>query len=106
MLIPGLEKHLEGMKAGESKEVVVEAEEGYGQPIAELVRSVPRDQFQPDMEIEAGQTYASQTNQGVIRFTVKSVDDDQVTIDLNHPLAGQRLHFEVSVSEVRDATEK
>ncbi|MBW2701438.1 MAG: peptidylprolyl isomerase [Deltaproteobacteria bacterium] len=106
MLVPGLESQIEGMQAGESKKVVVEPEDGYGVVVPEMIRSVPRDQFQPDMEIEAGQTYASQTAQGIIRFTVKSLDDKEVSIDLNHPLAGQRLHFDVSVSEVRDATEE
>ena len=106
MLIPGLEKQIEGMEPGDSKKVVVEAVEGYGLPVPELIRPVPRDQFQADMEIEAGQTYASQTSQGVVRFTVKSIEEDTVTIDLNHPLAGERLHFEVSVLEVRAATEE
>jgi FKBP-type peptidyl-prolyl cis-trans isomerase SlyD len=104
-MIPGLERQIEGMSQGQKASIVVEAEEGYGEINPEMLRDLPRDNFPPDMEIEAGMRLQAMGPHGPILLSVKSVQDDSVTVDLNHPLAGQRLHFDVTVVESRDATE-
>jgi len=102
-VIPGLEKGLEGMKQGQSAKITVEAEEGYGQPRAELVREIPREQFPSDVDLEPNMIFEASGPHGPVRFRVESVSGDVVVADLNHPLAGERLHFDVKVAEVREA---
>jgi FKBP-type peptidyl-prolyl cis-trans isomerase SlyD len=103
-IIPGLEKEIEGMRAGENTKFTVEPEDGYGQPKEELYRKVPRKEF-PD-NVKAGMAFQASGPHGAIPFMIKEVDDDEVTIDLNHPLCGERLHFDVRVVGVREATDE
>jgi FKBP-type peptidyl-prolyl cis-trans isomerase SlyD len=103
-IIPGLERRLGGMEQGEQASVVVEAAEGYGEVNDELFNEVPRTEFPADIEIEAGMMFNAETPHGPIRFRVREVTADVVLADFNHPLAGERLHFEVTVAGVRDAT--
>ena len=102
-VIMGLEKGLEGMEQGESVKFTVEPEEGYGQPRQELFRELPRESFPGDVDLAPNMIFEGSGPQGTFRFRVESVSDDVVVADLNHPLAGQRLHFEVEVVEVREA---
>jgi len=103
-IIPGLEQALTGCAAGESLNVVVEAEDGYGPRQDALIQAVPRDAFDGVDVIEVGMQFQAQTAQGPIPVTVIAVDDSSVTLDGNHALAGQRLNFAVQVTEVREAT--
>lgn len=104
-LIPGLEQALEGSTEGDSLQVTVSPEEGYGTRSEELVQAVPMDAFAGVDEVEAGMRFQATDDQGNVRVvTVTDVADDQVTVDANHPLAGQQLHFDVSVVEVREAS--
>lgn len=106
-IIPGLENALLGLRAGDQREVRVAPEEGYGLVIAELVQQVPVEMFQGVEKIEPGMTFQAQDQSGYIqRVEVKSVDGNMVTIDANHPLAGQHLNFNVAIVEVRPATEE
>jgi FKBP-type peptidyl-prolyl cis-trans isomerase SlyD len=103
-IIPGLEKALEGKQAGDRLSVKVEPAEGYGQRDAQLVQQVPRRQF-GGANVQPGMQFHAQTSQGQQRVvTVKSIVGDMVTVDGNHPLAGENLHFDVEVTDVRDAT--
>jgi FKBP-type peptidyl-prolyl cis-trans isomerase SlyD len=102
-VIIGLEKGLEGMEQGQSVKFTVEPEEGYGQPRQELFRELPREHFPGDVDLEPNMIFEGSGPQGTFRFRVESVNDEMVVADLNHPLAGQRLHFEVEVVEVREA---
>lgn len=102
-VIEGLQKGLQGMEQGQSAKITVEPEEGYGQPMSELFREIPREQFPSDMEIEPNMVFEASGPHGPVRFRVESVSDEVVVADMNHPLAGQRLHFEVEVVEVREA---
>jgi FKBP-type peptidyl-prolyl cis-trans isomerase SlyD len=103
-IIPGLEKALEGRQAGDKLSVKVEPAEGYGERDAKLVQQVPRRQF-GGANVEPGMQFHAQTSQGHARVvTVKSIVGDMVTVDGNHPLAGENLHFDVEVTDVRDAT--
>jgi FKBP-type peptidyl-prolyl cis-trans isomerase SlyD len=103
-LIPGLEKALEGKQAGDTLNVKVAAAEGYGERDDKLVQQVPRRQF-GGANVQPGMQFHAQTSQGQTRVvTVTSIVGDMVTVDGNHPLAGENLHFEVEVNEVRDAS--
>lgn len=102
-VIAGLEKGLLGMEQGQSAKLTVEPEEGYGQPNSELIREIPRDQFPDDMDIEVNMVFEASGPHGPVRLRVKSVSDDLVVADMNHPLAGERLHFDVKVVGVREA---
>jgi len=106
-IIPGLEKELLGKKAGYETKVTVEPEEGYGQIDDNLFQEVPRDQFPADTEVKAGMTFHAQAPHGPIMLRVKAVsENDMVTVDLNHPLAGEQLHFDVKVVEVREPSKE
>ncbi len=101
-IITGLEKALFGMRAGDTAKVTVEAEDAYGQAREDLIHEVPRDQFPADTEIQPGMAFQAEGPQGPFMIVVKTVTDQTVTVDLNHPMAGQRLHFDVTVQEVRE----
>jgi FKBP-type peptidyl-prolyl cis-trans isomerase SlyD len=104
-IVPGLEKALEGHKAGESLKVQVSAEEGYGEYDPESVEEVPREDFPADLELEEGGIVTATDEEGdEVDFLVKEVRSQTVVVDFNHPLAGKPLHFEVTVREVRKAT--
>ena len=104
-IIPGLEKEMMGMAVGESVKISVEPENAYGPVNPELFQEVKREQFPADMEIKPGMTFQSQGPQGPMIINVSEIkDEDTVVIDLNHPLAGKRLHFDINIAEVRDLT--
>lgn len=103
-IIPGLEKALTGKQAGDKLNVTVEPGDGYGERDESLVQEVPRRAFQGVPEIEPGMTFHAQSSQGPMRVTVTGVAGDMVTVDGNHPLAGETLHFDVEITEVRAAT--
>ena len=105
-IVPGLEKALAGKQAGDSLQVDVKPEEGYGPRNDELVQSVPRSAFKGVDKVEPGMQFTAQSGRGPLMVTVVEVGDDQVTIDGNHPLAGRTLHFDVAVNDVREASEE
>ncbi|WP_433565790.1 FKBP-type peptidyl-prolyl cis-trans isomerase [Nocardia sp. CA-151230] len=105
-IVPGLEQALEGKNTGDELVVVVEPEDAYGEYQAELISAVPRDMFEGVDEVEPGMEFHAEAPDGDSQIvTVRQVDGDEVTIDANHPLAGQRLHFTVKVIDIRDASE-
>jgi len=102
-IIPGLEKALMGMAAGERSQIVVEPEDGYGHVDESMFQELPRNHFPDDCEIEPGMTFHAEGPHGPFMLSVARVNDnDTVTVNLNHPLAGQQLHFDVTVVEVRE----
>ncbi|WP_417359939.1 peptidylprolyl isomerase [Gallaecimonas pentaromativorans] len=105
-LIPGLESQLDGQTPGAKLEVTVAPEDGYGPYHQELVQEVPRSAFQGVDDIEAGMRFTAQTDAGPRTVVVRDVTDETVTVDGNHPLAGQFLHFAVEIVELRDAEEE
>ena len=105
-MIPGLEKGLVGMEEGETKKISVPAAEAYGEYNPEALQTLPREQFE-GIDLEKGMSlYGQDENGGTVQVTVKDFDDESVTIDFNHPLAGKNLVFDVTVTESRDATEE
>lgn len=102
-IIPGLEQALDGKAAGDHLQVTVQPEDGYGERDEEAIQVIAREDF--DDDIEVGATYFAQAEDGsVTPFTVISLEGDDVTVDFNPPLAGEVLHFDVTVKSVRDAT--
>lgn len=104
MVVPGLEKGIEGLNEGDKKTVEVSVDEGYGERMDDAVQDVPKEQFPSDLDIHEGQQLVAQGPQGPIMVTVKEIKDESVLVDFNHPLAGKDLVFDVEVVEVRDAS--
>ena len=104
-LIPGLETALVDRVAGDKFEVNVEAEQAYGQRHDGFVQTVPKQMFEGIEELEVGTQLRATTDEGEQTVIVIDVQDDEITVDGNHPLAGIDLQFDVEILEVRDATE-
>jgi FKBP-type peptidyl-prolyl cis-trans isomerase SlyD len=102
-IVPGLEKALDGKVAGDSLEVSVPPEEGYGVRDDRLVQNVPVRKL-PQGKAQVGQRLRADTEHGPRILTVVAVKGDYAKVDANHPLASKTLHFKVKVVEVRDAT--
>jgi FKBP-type peptidyl-prolyl cis-trans isomerase SlyD len=102
-IIEGLEEQLLQMAAGEKRQVVVPAEKAYGMPDPELVQKVPRARL-PVAELKVGDQFQTGPDRHAPVVTVMAIEGDEVLLDANHPLAGQELHFEAEVVEVRLAT--
>jgi len=105
-IIIGLEKALDGKKAGDAFEVTIEPEEAYGVRHEEMIQKVPKSAFQGVEKLEAGMSFQAETEQGPVPVTITEVVDDAVTVDGNHELAGERLTFKVSIEDVREATQE
>ena len=105
-IIPGLEKALEGKQQGDALKVSIAPADGYGEKNEGLLQVVPRAMFQGVDQIEEGMQFHAQTDHGMQVITVAKVDGDNITVDGNHPLAGQTLHFDVKVVEVRAASQE
>lgn len=103
-LIPGLEKQLEGKKEGDKLSCVVHPGEAYGEYDENLVFTVKKSSFADPSKIEEGMQFEAHGEDGARVVTVVAVKGDDVTVDANHPLAGEDLHFKVSVVEIREAT--
>ena len=105
-LIAGLENALEGHEAGDSFDVRVNADEGYGSYDENLVQRVPKDVFMGVDELEVGMRFLADTDQGPVPVEITAVEDEHVVVDGNHMLAGQYLNFHVDVVAIREATEE
>lgn len=103
-MIPTLEKQLLGLRVNGKKTIVVKAADAYGEYDEAALQEVPRSQIPAGMELAVGQTYTIQTPAGPMPITIKSMDDKVIVMDLNHPLAGKDLTFDVQIMKVRDAT--
>ena len=104
-IIPGLENALEGKTEGEELQVKVQPEEGYGPHRQELVQTVSMEAFAGMDKAEPGMKFNAESAQGPLVVTVTKIEGEQVTIDANHDLAGQELNFDVTVRDVREATD-
>ena len=104
-IIPGLESALEGKFAGDKLNVTIPPEQAYGIRDERMIQTVNRSSFGPDANIQQGMQFQANTNLGPRVLTVRDIQGDNVTIDANHPLAGQTLNFDVKVVEVRDASQ-
>jgi FKBP-type peptidyl-prolyl cis-trans isomerase SlyD len=104
-IISGLEREMLGMKVGESKDVVVAPAEGYGEFDEEAFMDVPRSAFPKEMEIEEGSELTVRDDSGQSRYArVDAIEGDNVVLNFNHPLAGDELHFNVTIVGLREPT--
>ncbi len=103
-IIPGLERALEGKVADDTLAVSIEAADAYGEYNKALTQVVPSNMFEGVDKLEPGMEFQAQTEQGVQVIRIAEVNGDEITIDGNHPLAGERLHFDVTVDAVREAS--
>lgn len=107
-IIAGLEEQLEGKAVGDKAKVVLTPEKGYGHRNEYNVHIVPLSGFQADDDekLEVGMQVRVETNEGVSIADVAKIEGDEVTLDLNHPLAGETLHFDVEIIDIREATKQ
>ncbi len=103
-IIPGLEKALEGLSAGDKKTVTVSAEEGYGTYDQTRVHPVPKSQFPSEKYDVGDQIVATSPDGAEVPARVMAMDSKTITLDFNHELAGKVLTFEIAVVEVRAAS--
>lgn len=104
-IVPGLERELTGRRAGDSLEVEVAPVDGYGERQGPGPQRVPRSAFPTGAQPEEGmQVFAEGPNNQTIPLWVVGVEDDAVMVDVDHPLAGVTLHFQVEITSVRSAT--
>lgn len=100
-IIPGLENELEGMDEGEEKQIVVSPEDGYGERNPEAVICVSREEFPVEEPLEAGMMFTLKREDGTImQVTVADLTEKDVTLDFNHPLAGETLYFDVKIEKI------
>lgn len=106
-IVEGLEEALEGKSKGDKVEATLDPEKAYGVRDERLLFDVGRDRMPDDVDLEIGMQFLAQGQDGSQRpVTVSAIGDDKVTLDGNHPLAGERLHFDVTVNNVREATDE
>ena len=105
-IIAGLEKALLGRKAGDSFSVTIAPEDGYGEYNKELEAVVPISHIQTEDDIEVGIHFQVDTPEGAMVCEVQKIEGDQVTLNGNHPLAGETLYFDIKVINVRPATKE
>jgi FKBP-type peptidyl-prolyl cis-trans isomerase SlyD len=106
-IIPGLENELTGKSAGDEFNVTIQPEDGYGVVNEELVQTVPHSAFEGVETVEPGMQFEARgEDEDTQLITVTAVDEEGVTVDGNHPLAGEVLNFVGSIAEVRAATEE
>ena len=102
-VIPGFEGALLGMGVNESKSFTLEPSEAYGDRNEELQQSFQRSDFPEDFKLELGQVLVLQDSQnGQFPAVVKNIEAEQIMLDLNHPLAGRALTFDIEVVEIND----
>lgn len=97
-VIPGFDSALMGMEVGQKKSVVISPSDGYGETKEELIKHIPKDRIPSDHEPQKGMMMVVSTPDGG-QFPAKIIDvtENDIVIDLNHPLAGKTLHFELTV---------
>lgn len=103
-IVPGLEQALKGRAAGDAFRVDIAPEDGYGPRVDSMVQVVPRAAFQGVARLEPGMQFEASGDQGTLSVVITAIDGNSVTVDGNHPLAGQTLHFDVEVTAVREAS--
>lgn len=106
-IIPGLEEELYGLSVGESKNVIVAAEDGYGILDPDAFIDVPREQFPAEIPLEVGvELQVQDENDQAMMARIDRIDADSVRLDFNHPLAGKELIFDVKIVALREASDE
>ena len=106
-ILPKLENQVSEMLIGSKKTIVLEPEEAYGVYKDTSIQTVNRTDFPEGTKLEIGMGFVADTPEGQqLPFVVKNIENDNITIDFNHPLAGRKLTFDVELLELRDATQE
>ena len=105
-IVKGLERELTGMKVGDQKKVQVKPEDGYGLPDKNAFHEIPRDKVPPEGQKPGAMLMTKAPDGGTIPMRVHEVKEKTVVVDLNHPLAGKTLNFDVKIKEIRAAEAK
>lgn len=99
-IIPGLEEKIRGLSKGDRREIVVPPEKGYGPVKPEAIQKVPRKNFQGAADIKVGSTVTAQDQGRLIQARITEVGKDHFTVDMNHPMAGKTLNFDIEIMDV------
>ena len=106
-IIPGLENALYGLKIGDQKQVVILPEEGYGEYDPESIQEAKKDEFSEEVPLDIGTFLDLEDDEGdILSAQIIEADEHTVTLDFNHPLAGKTLTFEITVTDIRPASEE
>lgn len=106
-IISGLEREMLGMKIGESKDVVVQPAEGYGEIDPEAFIEVPKNEFPEHIPVEAGTELQVDNEEGEpVYARIEKIENNVVELNFNHPLAGKELHFSVTVLALREPSKE
>ncbi len=106
-IVEGLEEALEGHGEGDEIQTTLVPDKAYGSRDEKLLFDVGRDRMPSDVDLEIGMQFLAQGQDGSQRpVTVAAIGDDKVTLDGNHPLAGETLHFDVTINGIREATDE
>ena len=106
-IIPGLEHDLAGMKIGDTKQVIVPAAQAYGEIDPDNIVDIPRGEFPAEIPLDPGTELEVKNADGeVLSATIAEINEDSVKLDFNHPLAGKELTFDVTITDLRAATEE
>lgn len=106
-IIPGLEHELYEMKIGDSKKVIVAPKDGYGEADEEAFMDVPRDSFPPSVPLKVGtELELRDQSDHPVYARIENIDDANIRLNMNHPLAGKELHFDVKIADIRVATDE
>ena len=106
-IIPGLENALYGMEVGDQKSVVIQPEDAYGEYDPESLQEAKKEEFSEEIPLDVGTFLDLEDDEGdVLSAQVIAAEEDTVTLDFNHPLAGKTLTFEITVTDLRPASEE
>ncbi len=102
---PALEEKLKGLEPNDEAEVTLSPKEAFGERREDLIKQAPLKYFPPNVEAKKGRTYKTKDDKGKDSyFVIKDIKDDIATLDFNHPLAGENLHFDITIRSVRPAS--
>jgi FKBP-type peptidyl-prolyl cis-trans isomerase SlyD len=106
-IIPGLENALYGMEVGDQKNVVIQPEDAYGEYDPESLQEAKKEEFSEEVPLDVGTFLDLEDDEGdILSAQVIAAEEDTVTLDFNHPLAGKTLTFEITVTDLRTASEE
>ena len=104
-ILPAFEKELLGLRVGDVKQFVLAPEQGYGEYHEDLVQEWKRDQLKDLDSLEEGEVLEFEDDDGnVVEGEIVEIDGERVVIDFNHPLAGEELHYQIEITDIRSAT--
>lgn len=105
-IIPGLEAELLGKSVGAKFKATIKPEDAYGLRMDDYIKKIEREKLSHIPNLEVGMQLQAYDEEGMQILTVVEISDNEITLDANHPLAGETLHFDVEIKDIREATEE